>query len=256
MNIKYFKQDQLQVFIAENRQDMGKIAGHDIAAFLKILLEYKETVNVMFAAAPSQNDVLIELSKDPNIDWSRINGFHMDEYIGLSADAPQGFGNFLREKIFSKKKFKQVFYLNPTAEDPTAEASRYQSLLEEYPMDVCVLGVGENGHLAFNDPKEADFHDGKLVKTVELDDVCREQQVHDGCFSTLADVPKTALTVTIPGLLRASAMFCIVPTKAKAAAINRLLRDEIQEACPSSILRSKTGAKLYLDQDAASLLNG
>ena len=121
-------------------------------------------------------------------------------------------------------------------------------------MDICILGVGENGHMAFNDPSEADFKDERLVKTVHLDERCRQQQVNDGCFKTLEDVPKTALTVTIPGLLRAKAMYCVVPTRLKAEAVRRMLTEPISTECPASILREKAGAKLYLDPDAASLL--
>ena len=123
-------------------------------------------------------------------------------------------------------------------------------------MDVCVLGVGENGHVAFNDPGVAAFDDPHLVKTVELEQRCRQQQVNDGCFAALSDVPTTAITVTVPGLLRAKAMFCVVPTVNKAQAVRDMLRGAVDEACPASALRTKNGARLYLDPDAASLLAG
>ena len=252
--MKYCKKDKLQVFIAESREEMGRISGQDAAALIKVLLQEKGELNVMFAAAPSQNDVLAELMSDPDIDWSRINGFHMDEYIGLDKDAPQGFGNFLRERVFSKKDFKSVHYIDITAADPEAEAARYEKLLLEYPMDICILGIGENGHIAFNDPAEADFEDPRLVKAVRLDDVCRQQQVNDGCFSVIDEVPQYALTVTIPGLLRAKAMLCVVPTQHKAAAAKRMLYGDIDVSCPCTILRQKDGARLYLDPAAASAL--
>ena len=252
--MKYSKVGQLQVYIAESRAQMGEISGHDVAAMLKTLLAIKDEINVMFAAAPSQNDVLATLVSDKEIAWDRVNAFHMDEYIGLSKTAPQGFGNFLRERVFSKADFKTVNYINPEAADPQAEADRYEALLKEYPMDVCILGIGENGHVAFNDPGEADFSDPRLVKVVTLDERCRQQQVNDGCFATLDDVPKHAMTVTVPGLLRAKAMFCIVPTTNKAEAVKNTLKGEINDMCPASILRTKAGAKLYLDPDAASLL--
>ena len=252
--MKYMKVGQMQVYIAESRAQMGEISGHDVAAMLKTLLAIKDELNVMFAAAPSQNDVLATLVSDKEIDWSRVNAFHMDEYIGLDKNAPQGFGNFLRERVFSKADFKTVNYINPEAADPEAEADRYEALLREYPMDVCILGIGENGHVAFNDPGEADFNDARLVKTVKLDERCRQQQVNDGCFATLDDVPKTAMTVTVPGLCRAKAMFCIVPTTNKAEAVRNTVLGEISDLCPASILRTKPGAKLYLDPDAASLL--
>ena len=252
--MKYMKVGQMQVYIAESRAQMGEISGHDVAAMLKTLLAIKDEINVMFAAAPSQNDVLATLVSDKEIAWDRGNAFHMDEYIGLAKTAPQGFGNFLRERVFSKADFKTVNYINPEAADPQAEADRYEALLKEFPMDVCILGIGENGHVAFNDPGEADFNDPRLVKTVTLDERCRQQQVNDGCFATLDDVPKTAMTVTVPGLLRAKAMFCIVPTTNKAEAVKNTVLGEINDMCPASILRTKAGAKLYLDPDSASLL--
>ena len=252
--MKYMKVGQMQVYIAESRAQMGEISGHDVAAMLKTLLAIKDEINVMFAAAPSQNDVLATLVSDKEIAWNRVNAFHMDEYIGLSRTAPQGFGNFLRKRVFSKADFKTVNYINPEAADPQAEADRYEALLKEFPMDVCILGIGENGHVAFNDPGEADFNDPRLVKVVKLDERCRQQQVNDGCFATINDVPKTAMTVTVPGLLRAKAMFCIVPTTNKAEAVKNTVKGEINDMCPASILRTKAGAKLYLDPDAASLL--
>ena len=252
--MKYMKIDRLQVFIAESREEMGRLSGHDVAAMIKLLLSMKEELNVMFAAAPSQNDVLATLVSDPEIDWSRVNAFHMDEYIGLSRTAPQGFGNFLRERVFSKAQFKSVNYINPEATDPLAEADRYEALLLAHPMDVCILGIGENGHVAFNDPGEADFSDARLVKPVHLDERCRQQQVNDGCFASLDEVPRMALTVTVPGLLRAKAMFCIVPTTNKAESVKNTLKGEVSPACPASILRTKANARLYLDPASASLL--
>lgn len=252
--MKYTKVDQLQVFIAESREEMGLLSGHDVAATLKMLLQMKEEVNIMFGAAPSQNEVLATLISDPEIEWNRVHAFHMDEYIGLSRTAPQGFGNFLRERVFDKAQFKSVNYINPEATDPQEEAARYEALLLAHPMDVCVLGIGENGHIAFNDPGEADFHDTRLVKPVHLDERCRQQQVNDGCFAALDDVPKMALTVTVPGMLRAKAMFCVVPTTNKAEAVKNTLTGEISESCPASILRTKPNARLYLDPASASLL--
>lgn len=253
-NIKYFVKDKLQCFIYENRTDMGEAAAKDIISTIHLLLSQKETINVMFAAAPSQNDVLAALVADDTVDWSRINAFHMDEYIGLSKDAPQGFGNFLNDHIFKHKNFKSVNYIRPDATDPEAEASRYEALLKENPIDLCMMGVGENGHLAFNDPPVADFNDPRLVKPVKLDLVCRQQQVNDGCFAKLEDVPEYAISVTIPGLMSAPALFCIVPVKTKANAISALINGEIAESCPSSILRRQHSCRLYMDPDSSSLL--
>lgn len=144
----------------------------------------------------------------------------MDEYIGLAADAPQGFGNFLRGRLFGRLPFGQVFYLDGQAADPQAECARYSALLAEYPVDIVCLGIGENGHIAFNDPHVARFDDPVRVKVVDLDDKCRRQQVHDGCFASLGQVPTHALTLTIPALTAASGMYCIVPAQTKARAVH------------------------------------
>lgn len=252
--IRYFAKEQLQCFIYETREQMGQAAARDVISTMHMLLAQKETINMMFAAAPSQNEVLAALAASDEIDWSRVNAFHMDEYIGLSPDAPQGFGNFLREHMFQHKPFRSVNYISPEAKDPEAEAARYEALLKENPIDICLMGVGENGHLAFNDPPVADFHDARLVKPVKLDLVCRQQQVNDGCFASLKEVPEYALTVTVPGLMKAPALFCVVPAAAKAQAIHTLINGEITEACPSSILRIQNSARLYLDADSSSLL--
>ena len=252
--MKAYKKDLLSVQIHDTRAEMGAAAARDIKACILSLLEQKETINMIFAAAPSQNEVLWGLATDTEIPWERVNAFHMDEYIGLPADAPQGFGNFLKEHIFGLTDFKEVFYLDVTAKDAEAECDRYTALLAEYPTDIVVMGIGENGHIAFNDPPVADFHDPKAVKPVELDPICRNQQVNDGCFARLEDVPKTAITLTVPTLFAGDHLFCIVPAKTKANAVRATLCGEIGEACPATILRRHKCAVLYLDGDSSSLL--
>ncbi|MBE6930106.1 MAG: glucosamine-6-phosphate deaminase [Ruminococcaceae bacterium] len=252
--LKNMKVDLLNVEVYESRPAMGAAAAADAARVLKELLAEKDEINVMFAAAPSQNEVLASLVADKSIDWTRVNAFHMDEYINLAADAPQGFGNFLRDRIFGLLPFKSVSYLNGNNPDIEAETERYSALLAEHPLDVCMLGVGENGHIAFNDPPVANFDDPKAVKIVELDQRCRQQQVNDGCFAAIDEVPTHALTVTIPGMTSAKYMFCVVPAPTKAEAIGHMLKDEISTACPATILRRHEGAKLYLDPDSASLV--
>lgn len=251
---KEFKKDELSVKIFETRDDMGKQAAEDIAVCILKLLDTKDEINMIFAAAPSQNDVLYHLCERTDIPWEKINAFHMDEYIGLPKEAPQGFANFLKDKIFSKKPFKSVNLINCSANDPQEESGRYGKLLEEHPTDIVVLGIGENGHIAFNDPHVADFHDKELVKPVELDEVCRMQQVNDGCFKSIDEVPKYALTLTIPTMVRAPYLFCIVPCSTKAQAVKNTVEGEISECCPASILRTKKGSALYCDKDSAALL--
>ncbi len=251
-----FKKDKLEIKCYGSRESMGEAAACDAANTVRELLKQKDEVNMIFAAAPSQNEMLAALIREKGIDWTRVNAFHMDEYIGLPADAPQGFGNFLKERIFSRLPLKSVHYLNGQCTNREAECRRYSELLEAFPVDVVCLGIGENGHIAFNDPSVADFHDSKLVKVVGLDSVCRGQQVHDGCFKELADVPTHALTLTIPALTRGKHMFCVVPASTKAQAVRRMVEGDIAEACPASILRLHEHAVLYLDGESSSLLKG
>ena len=248
------KVDKLSVNIYDTRAEMGAAAAKDIKNKFCELLETKPQINVIFAAAPSQNEVLASLVADRDIDWSRINAYHMDEYIGLDADAPQGFGNFLRAHIFDRVPFASVNLIDVTAKDADAEAERYGEMLDRNPADVVVMGIGENGHIAFNDPPVADFCDSKTVKAVALDEICRNQQVNDGCFASIEQVPTHALTVTVPALARAPYLFCIVPAPSKAWAVKETLTGSIDEHCPASILRTHKSAVLYLDRDSAALL--
>ena len=248
------KQDLLTVQIYATRWEMGKAAAKDIKECILSLLAKKQEINMIFAAAPSQNEVLAALVNDREIPWDRVNAFHMDEYIGLAPDAPQGFGNFLKAHIFGLVRFKSVHYIDISATDAEAECARYATLLSQYPTDVVVMGIGENGHVAFNDPPVADFCDPLAVKPVELDEICRNQQVHDGCFAKLEDVPKTAITLTVPTLMAGAHLFCIVPAKTKANAVRATLCGEIGEHCPATALRRHESAVLYLDAESAALL--
>ena len=252
--MKAFEKDKLKVEIYDTRAEMGNAAARDIKAKIAQLLAEKREINMIFAAAPSQNEVLAALADDGQIEWNRVNAYHMDEYIGLSADAPQGFGNFLKAHIFGRAPFKSVHYIDCTASDPEKEAARYEKLLGDNPPDIVVMGIGENGHIAFNDPPVADFKDARGAKVVKLDEVCRNQQVHDGCFARLEEVPKYAITLTVPTLVSAPWLFCIVPAKTKANAVKECLTGEIGEHCPASVLRLQENAVLYLDKDSAYLL--
>ena len=252
--MKTLQKDLLTVNIYESRTEMGQAAAKDIKAKILELLKTKETINMIFAAAPSQNEVLYALATDREIPWNRVNAFHMDEYIGLPADAPQGFGNFLREHIFGLADFKSVSYIDISATDADAECARYSELLKKNPTDIVVMGIGENGHIAFNDPPVADFNDKKMVKPVVLDEICRNQQVNDGCFAKLDDVPKMAITLTVPTLFAGDYLFCIVPASTKAKAVKATICGEIGEACPATVLRRHKNAVLYLDGDSSSLL--
>ena len=248
--MKTITKDLLKVEIYDTRAQMGIAAGALAAQRIKEILDEKGEANVIFAAAPSQNEMLAALIAADGIDWSKVNAFHMDEYIGLSADAPQGFGNFLKAAIFGKLPFKSVNYINCEAQDVDAECQRYAALLKANPVDVVLLGIGENGHIAFNDPHVADFNDTATVKAVELDEVCRQQQVNDGCFKTLNDVPKYALTLTIPTLVSAKHLVCTVPAPTKAWAVGRTVNGEIGEQCPATVMRKHNSVVMFCDSDS------
>lgn len=254
--MRCFKSGKLQVKVYHDRAMMGNAAGKEGIEAIKQLFKEKETVNIMFAAAPSQNEVLACLCEAEDVDFSRVNAFHMDEYIGLDADAPQGFGNFLKDRLFSKLPFRNVYYLaeNGGIDDGEGIAARYEKILEENPIDICFMGIGENGHIAFNDPAVAEFEDARKVKVVELDDKCRQQQVNDGCFGSISLVPTHAVTVTIPALISAEYVFCTVPARTKAEAVYETINGEISTACPATILRTHDKAVLYLEPDSAALI--
>ena len=248
--------DQLEVKISKSRDEMGRAAAFDIHERILALLRQKPEINIIFAAAPSQNEVLEQLTAFDDIDWSRISAYHMDEYIGLSSeDLDKSFGYYLNEHIFNKVPFKSINLINGSATDAEEECGRYERLLLSNPTDIVVMGIGENGHIAFNDPWVADFNDPKIVKKVELDEVCRNQQVNDGCFECLDRVPTHALTLTCPTLFSGTHLFCIVPAKTKAQAVKQTLCGEINEKCPATILRKHKSAVLYLDNDSSSLLD-
>ncbi|HEX9956026.1 MAG TPA: glucosamine-6-phosphate deaminase [Fibrella sp.] len=250
--IQQFTVDQLQVNVTGNRQELGLAAAQAVASQIRELQQTQPFVHIIFASAPSQNEFLDALSQQPGIEWSRIKAFHMDEYMGLPADAPQNFGLYLRQRLFANVPINEVFYIDGNAADAETECLRYSALLDQYPTDIVCLGIGENCHIAFNDPHVADFNDPHLVKMVQLDAMSRHQQVHDGCFASLDQVPEYALTLTIPALLRGRYLFCMVPASHKAEAINHTLVDAISEEYPATCLRSHPHAMLFIDHDSAA----
>lgn len=251
-----FSVDRLRVLVFPDRATMGAAAADAGAATLRRLLEEKAGVHAVFASAPSQEEFLRGLAQAPGVDWSRVTAFHLDEYVALPPDAPQAFGQFLRDRLFDRVKPGTVHYLDGNAPDSEAECRRYAGLLREHPLDVAFIGIGENGHIAFNDPHVAKFDDPHLVKMVALDARSREQQVHDGCFTSLDEVPHLALTLTIPAITGAQHIITIVPGPTKAQAVRDTVRGPIAETCPASVLRLHSGveATLYLDTQSAALL--
>ena len=252
--IKRFKIDNLDVFVFETRVEMGRAAYELYCDKVKARLQSPGNARAIFAAAHSQDEFLAELAADRTLDFSRMDAFHMDEYFGLGVDAPQNFGNFLQEHIWRHQPFHSVNRLRSDAEDLDAEARRYEALVKAAPIDITSLGIGENGHIAFNDPHEADFADPRWVRTTSLDDVCRQQQVNDGEFQTLNSVPKSAFTLTIPALMSSRTLVCVVPCARKARAVRDTLLGPVSPRCPASIMRTHPDAALFLDADAASLI--
>ena len=230
------------------RREMGRAAARAAADFLRRSLLEQEVVRAVFAAAPSQNEMLAALREAEGIDWNRVVAFHMDEYLGLDATAPQRFSAFLKERLFDRLPFREVHLIEP---EESRAVENYEKLLKAAPIDLVCLGIGENGHLAFNDPPVANFADPVWVKVVDLDDACRRQQVNDGCFPTLDAVPKQAITLTIPALLSGKRLICTVPGSTKRQAVIRTLNDPISTDCPATILRNHNACTLFLDKDSA-----
>lgn len=247
------KVENLPVYIYDTRAEMGAAAAADAASRINAVIARRGEANVIFAAAPSQNELLEGLLKS-DVDWSKVRGFHQDEYVGIDADQPAGFGNFLRRAIFDRVGFKELHYLLCGAEEAEDKCEEYTALLRKYPADLIFLGIGENGHLAFNDPSVADFDDPKTVKIVELEDVCRQQQVNDGCFAAFDDVPKYAMTLSMSYIRAIPEAICVVPTDRKANAVYNALNGPVTTDCPASILRTLPNAALYLDKDSSSKL--
>jgi glucosamine-6-phosphate deaminase len=250
-----FMRDKLRVRVCRDRAALGRTAASDAAGRIRSMLRERGELNIVFASAPSQDETLEALRQEAGIDWRRVRAFHMDEYLRLPADAPQAFGQYLRERFFSKLPLQEVHYIDGNAADEYRECVRYADLLRRYPTDLVFAGIGENGHLAFNDPWIADFEDPEMVKVNErLDDACRRQQIHDGLFRTLAEVPERAITLTLPALSAARTVVVVVPGPSKREIVRRTLEGPIGPECPATILRNHPDASLYLDRDSASLL--
>ena len=248
--VKKIKTDGLVTEVYCDRPAMGKAAAKMAADRINKAISEKGEANVIFAAAPSQNETLAALLTE-DVDFTKVNAFHMDEYAGLSKTHPQSFGNYLTEHIFGKAPFKSVNIISAD-KDIDEACKEYTELLTAHPADVICMGIGENGHIAFNDPPVADFKDTALIKKVELDDVCRMQQVHDGCFPDFDSVPKYALSLTVPVFMNAKSLVCTVPAPTKAEAVYRTLNWDINEACPATAMRLHKDATMFLDVDSAA----
>lgn len=246
--------DCLRVNIYANQREMASAAAHRAHACLKSAIESRGHARAVLASAASQIQFLGALTQLPGLDWAKVTLFHMDEYLGVTADHPASFRRFLRERVEVRVHPRAYQYLQGEALEPIKECQRYSALLKEAPIDLCCIGIGENGHIAFNDPPVADFSDPLTVKLVKLDEPCRRQQVGEGAFPTFEAVPQFAYTVTIPALCSATTLVCVVPERRKAQAVRNTLLGAIQPECPASILRRQPHATLFLDSESASLL--
>ena len=258
---RYFTSGRLGVEVHADRPALGLAAAQAAAAYLHDVIASRGQARVIFACAPSQNEFLASLlavSKTGHmaVDWSQVTAFHMDDYVGLTGQHPQSFRHYLQTHFLSQVKIGRFHPVPAEEPDSAAVCARYTALLSEKPIDLICLGIGENGHIAFNDPPVADFEDPQLIKVVELDDACRHQQVNDGCFPTFADVPRHAFTLTVSIFRRARRLSIHVPGPRKADAVKATLEGPVSTACPASILRLHPEATLYIDRAAAGRLTG
>lgn len=232
-----------------DKETTGIAAGKAVEACIVELQKTQDTIRMIFAAAPSQDSMLGYLTKSDVVDWNRIVAFNMDEYVGLKPNSPELFSAYLEKSLFSKVKVKEKHTIQSDT-IVSEELERFTALLNAAPIDIVCLGIGENGHIAFNDPPVADFNDPKVLKVVELDEVCRQQQVNDGCFETLKKVPQNAITLTIPSLLKGKNLFCVVLGPTKSQAVKNTLLGPVSTSCPASILTQHPNCSYFFDEEA------
>ena len=245
--VKTSSRDRLRVRVFENEPDMGMAAADLTESHIRQAIEKKGHASLILATGTSQFGFLENL-KQKIIDWKNVTVFHLDEYIGLSPEHPASFRRYLKERILDSVSPGRVYLINGDVSDLEREMDAYSKLLEDNPVDIACIGIGENGHIAFNDPPVADFNDPLLVKAVELDHECRMQQLGEGWFSSLEAVPRMAVTLTIPAIMNSGAISCVVPGERKRKAVSNTLNAEISEECPATILRNHPDATLLLDR--------
>ena len=252
--MKVFHYEKMPVNVFDTNQALGNAAAIDLGKILKSSIAEKGEAAIVLATGNSQLTFLHGLRQVKGISWDKVSVFHMDEYLGMQASHPASFRRFIHEKLVDHVHPRMFYGIEGDTPDIDTELGRYAGLLQEHQPVACVLGIGENGHLAFNDPP-ADFETEQDIQVVELAESARQQQVGEGHFVTLGDVPQWAITLTIPALLRPSYVLAVVPESRKASAVKAALEGERSPGCPASILRSQTNTTLYLDQDSAALLD-
>ena len=244
-----------RVHICPSKHLLGEASASEAAALIGAAIAKVGKARIIIATGNSQLDLIAALAKRTDVDWKNVEAFHMDEYIGLSASHPSSFRYWIRTRVEETVHPMKVHYMEGDAKDLNKEIERYAKLLMSGPIDLAFVGIGENGHIAFNDPPVADFNDPLIVKRVTLDDACRRQQVGEGHFPDFDTMPKQALSLTCPALFRAAAWVCSVPDLRKAEAVKNALEGPISTACPASIVRTHPNASIYLDTPSASLLS-
>ncbi len=243
--------DQLEVKAFDSALEMGRTASKYVVSNITKAIDLKGEARIILATGASQFAFLDSLRTATDILWERVTVFHLDEYLGMSDNHPASFRRYLRERILDHVRPGKMHFLEADARDIKKEINRYTSLLIEKPIDIACIGIGENGHIAFNDPPVADFNDPLLVKKVELDEACRNQQLGEGWFADLNEVPTHALTLTVPAIVRSEVISCVVPDERKVEAVRETLYGVISENCPATILRTHNNAVLWLDKDSA-----
>jgi glucosamine-6-phosphate deaminase len=254
--VQRFRADLIKVEIHPTREAAGAAAAKAAAEELTELAKIRDSIGVIFATGASQFDTLSALTLIADLPWSQVRGFHMDEYIGISANHPASFRHYLRERLTQQVKMKEFLEIFGDGPDPEETARAYAETLRAADPHLCLLGIGENGHLAFNDPDVADFTDPLDAKIVQLDLMCREQQVAEKWFANIDEVPQSAITLTIPALMRIPRLIVSVPGSRKAQIVRCALEDSISRACPATVLRTHPNVTMYLDRESASELGG
>lgn len=249
--VLYLQVKRVKVEIHPTREGAAVAAARAAAEALKNLGMVRESIGVIFATGASQIETLRALTEIPDLPWARVRAFHMDEYVDLAADHPASFRGYLREKLVQRVQMEAFFEIDGTAPDPERACREYAELLRRADPQLCLLGIGENGHLAFNDPGVANFNDPLDMKIVQLDQVCRQQQAAEGWFRNLEEVPERAMTLTIPALFRVPKLIVSVPGPRKAIIVRQTLEEPISTDCPATLLRTHPDATIYLDRESA-----
>ncbi len=252
--LKTFQVDALPVRVYRTMDELSETVALEVRDHLRECLATQGAAAAILATGNSQIAFLARLVALGGVDWSRVTLFHMDEYLGLPATHKASFRKYMRERVESLVKPRQFHYLDGDCDLPLDEVARYTALLKAQPLDLCCLGIGENGHIAFNDPPVARFDDAHLVKLVKLDDACKRQQVKEGHFESMEAVPPYAFTLTVPALCLARKLMCVAPETRKAQAVRDALRGPIATSCPASFLRTQPQCTMFLDPDSAALL--